>query len=564
MQKFRRVKYWVPLICSAMFVGGIWLGVFLSTMERESHGEKKLREMLALVRENYVDEVDIDSLIEKSLPAILGNLDPHSAYIPAKDLEAASTSLKGSFGGVGIQFQIYRDTINVVETIAGGPSEKAGLHAGDRIVAVGKRNVTGTWLTEDSVRSILKGPAGSKVQLTVVRPGQADKTFRYTLTRGNIPVSSVDTYYMVDDKTGLVKINSFGEKTYGEFMQAMQSLVAQGASSFIVDLRGNTGGYMEPAILLANEFLQAGQTIVSTRGRNMEEEIVRSDGTGAFQDAPLAVLTDELTASSAEIFSGAIQDHDRGLIIGRRTFGKGLVQRPMEFDDGSEMRLTVQRYYTPSGRCIQKQYRPGENDDYELEIFERFRNGESMNADSVKLHKDLLFNTDGGRAVYGGGGIMPDIFVPNDTTGVTRYYMDVANKGLLMDFAYEYTDLNRSDLRKVRNASELETALPRDQVLLSSMVYYATTRGVPARWYYINQSSKLIVNQLKALIARNVLGLPAYYQLAYRDDSTIARALQEIRRGNAAPPVSGSSETGDNDRNSKKTAFVRRHQTRIS
>lgn len=559
MTKFRRVRYWVPLICSLMFVGGIWLGIFLSTLESQSPAEKKLRDMLALIRENYVDEVDTDSLIEKSLPSLLGNLDPHSAYIPARDLEAANTTLRGSFGGVGVQFQVYRDTINVVETIAGGPAEKAGLHSGDRIVGVGKRNVTGKWLTDDSVRSILKGPAGSKVQLSVVRPTEPGKVLRYTLTRGTIPVSTVDTYYMVDDKTGLVKLNGFGEKTYGEFMQAMAQLSAQGAESFIIDLRGNTGGYMEQAILLANEFLPADLTIVSTKGRTTEDEIVRSDGMGAFQDVPLTVLTDEMTASAAEIFSGAIQDHDRGLVIGRRTFGKGLVQRPIQFEDGSEMRLTVQRYYTPSGRSIQKSYRPGQNDDYELEIFERFRNGESMNEDSVKLHRDLLFRTDAGRAVYGGGGIMPDIFVPNDTTGVTRYYMDLVNKGLLMDFAYEYTDLNRADLRKVRDVKQLEKALPSDRVLLSSLVYFATTRGVPARWYYINQSSKLIVNQLKALIARDVLGFPAYYQMLYREDANVARALREIKSGNAMSP---SRNSGSATVPKGKTAFVKKGKIR--
>lgn len=534
---FRRPRYWVPLIAAVMFAGGMWLGVFLNSLHRESPGEEKLRALLSLIREAYVDEVDIDSLIEKSIPGILANLDPHSAYIPASQLEDVNTSLRGSFSGVGIQFQIYRDTINVVEIVAGGPAEKAGLMAGDRIVRVDKKNMTGKWLNEDSVRNNLRGSRLSRVHLTVVRPSKPGKQLKYTLVRDDIPVVSVDTYYMLDKNTGYVKVNNFGEQTYTQFMKAMAQLRSQGAKSYVLDLRGNTGGYMETAILMVNEFLEGGLNIVETRGRAMHDEIVSSDGTGAFTNEPLVVLIDEMSASSSEIFSGAIQDHDRGLVIGRRSFGKGLVQRPISFTDGSELRLTVQRYYTPSGRSIQKEYKPGKNEDYELEVFERFRNGESMNADSVKLHKELLFNTDNGRPVYGGGGIMPDIFIPEDTTGITGYYLDVANKGLPMDFAYEYCDLNRSDLSGVRDLSQLMSRLPPDDVLLSSFVYYATTRGVPARWYYIKQSRKLIVSQIKALIARNVLGLPAYYRVILKDDANIRRALDEIHKGNATAPV---------------------------
>ena len=545
MQKFKRIKYWAPLLCALMFAAGMWLGIFLTTEQKSHPGVEKLNEMLSLIQEHYVDEVDIDSLIEQSLPGILGNLDPHSAYIPAKDLDEANQSLRGSFGGIGIRYQMYRDTINIVEIITGGPSEKAGLHAGDRIIAVNGRNVTGKKMTVDSVPALLKGPENSMVDLTVVHPSAPGKKFKYRLRRGNIPVSSIDTYFMADRNTGYVRISNFGQNTYREFMNAMLNLATKGAESFIIDLRGNTGGYMEPAVLMANEFLPANQTIVSTRGRNSQEEIIRSDGTGAFTKVPVTILVDEMTASAAEIMSGAIQDHDRGLVIGRRTFGKGLVQKPITLTDGSEVRLTVQRYYTPSGRSIQKQYKPGHNDDYELEVFERFRNGEFTNQDSIKINENLLFSTENGRPVYGGGGILPDVFVPEDTTGVTRYYMDLMNKGLLMDYAYQFTHQNRRALRQIKNRDQLLKSLPSDTDLLNTAVYYAASHKVPARWYYINQSSSLIVKQVKALIARNVLGLPYYYQVLEQDDANVRRALREIKAGNARQPVSiGRSKSG--------------------
>lgn len=537
MQNFKRLKYWMPLACSVMFVAGLWLGVYLKSTTRDSEGERKLREMLDLIRENYVDEVDMDSLIEKSLPSILANLDPHSAYISGADLEAANEELQGSFTGLGIQFELYRDTINIVEVIADGPAEKAGLLPGDRIVSVGSHKITGSKITADTVRTYLRGPDGSKVIVGIVRPSAGKGVKKYTLTRRPIPFRSVDTYYMIDGKTGYVKVDNFGEQTYRQFLHALNVLRDKGADSYIVDLRGNTGGYMETAVFMANEFLPAGLSIVGTRGRDMNEEIVRSDGNGAYQNARVAVLMDEFSASSSEIFAGALQDHDRALVIGRRSFGKGLVQHPFHFEDGSELRLTVQRYYTPSGRCIQKDYKPGQNEDYELEILERFHNGEAMSADSVKINKSLLFRTDSGRPVYGGGGIVPDIFVPNDTAGVTGYYRDVVNKGLLKDFAYEYSDLNRGYLQDVRDFSSLQSHLPSDDVLLQSFVYYATTRGVPARFYYIKQSRKLIVTTLKALIARYVLGFPAYYRTFNASDPTVLKAVSEIAAGNADIPI---------------------------
>jgi carboxyl-terminal processing protease len=543
MRKSSRYKYWLPLTVSATFVGGMWFGAYLSNLDHQSNGEKKLRELFTSIEEYYVDEVDLDSLVELSIPAIISNLDPHSSYIPAKDKEEVNSELEGSFGGIGIHFIVNNDTINVVEVIAGGPSEKAGIMAGDRIIAAdGKPFEKSTLANDELVRQALRGPKGSKVELTILR-STSSKPMKFVLTRGDISTNTVMSSYIISDKIGYIKVSKFGRNTYSEFYQALQALKAEGATEYIIDLRGNTGGFMETAILMANEFMPASKYIVGTRGRNLgDNQITLSDGTGGFQDSNVVVLLDEMSASASEIFAGAMQDNDRGLIIGRRSFGKGLVQRQMEMSDGSELRLTVQRYYTPSGRCIQKDYKPGANQDYEYEIFERYKNGETLNEDSVKLRKDLLFTTTNGRKVYGGGGIMPDIFVPNDTLGITNYYINVANAGLLMKFAYEYCDLNRASLKSIKNVNQLLGKLPSNEVLLSSFVYYATTKGIPARWYYINQSRQLIVTQIKALIAQDVIGFPAYYEIINTNDVAVQRAIKELKSGNANFPIKNTTK----------------------
>lgn len=537
MINYRKYRYWIPVIVAGSFVCGTAVGYFLDGDWRKSSGERKLEDVLEQIQANYVDNVDMDSLIEKSLPAILENLDPHSAYIKATDLETVNQSLKGSFGGVGIHFQIYRDTLNVVEVNPGGPADKAGVQAGDRIVTVDNKEISGKQLTEEKVREMLRGKHGSAVRLGIYRPSAPGKLINSRVIRGDIPLNSVDASYMLSDDIGYIKVSTFSNKTYDEFLQALNSLRIKGANNYIIDLRGNTGGYMETAIMMVNEFLPESKVILSTKSTKMPEGFVMSDGYGAFTRPGVTVLIDEMSASSSEIFAGALQDHDRALIIGRRSFGKGLVQRPIAFPDGSELRLTVQRYYTPSGRSIQKDYKGGNLSDYEYEVYNRYRSGEVLNEDSMKLRKDLLFHTDGGRAVYGGGGIAPDIFVPNDTSGITNYYLDVANKGLIMKFAYEYCDLNRADLKKVKNVDQLDQMLPSNDILLNSFVYYAKTQGVPARWYYIKLSRNLIVSQIKANIARNVLGLPAYYNVINKTDSTLNRAVTEIKNGNAKAPV---------------------------
>lgn len=536
MQNKSKLKIWLPLILAVTFAAGLSLGWFMNRPEELTPGEKKLRELFAIISEDYVDPVDLDSLIERSIPGILANLDPHSAYISLAD-KAMPDELDGSFSGIGIQFQLFNDTVCVVEAMSGGPAEKVGIMAGDRIVSVDGKNIASINISNEDVFKLLRGKKNTKVTLGIRRPG-SPKVVNFTVERGDIPVTSIDAAYMVSPTVGYVKINKFARNTYAEFLQSMTSLTNHGARDFIIDLRGNTGGYMEPAIMMVNEFLPARCKIVSTKGRHPQDNsVVISDGSGSFRNARVAVLTDENTASASEIFSGAIQDNDRGLIIGRRSFGKGLVQRPIQLKDGSEIRLTVQRYYTPSGRSIQKDYTPGRNDQYEYEIFERYRNGEMQSADSVKFDKKLLFKTATGRQVYGGGGIMPDIFMPNDTTAYTGYFVSAFNQGLFQKFAYEYCDLNRADLEKAKNVNELLKLLPPDNILLNAFVQYAVTQGLPARWYYINISQGLIVKQVKALIARDILGIPAYYEINNSDDSNVIRALREITGGNANFPI---------------------------
>ena len=378
------------------------------------------------------------------------------------------------------------------------------------------------------MRSRLKGPKGTTVKLGVRRSSATDE-LTFNVTRGDIPVTSIDAAYIIAPAIGYVRVNKFGRSTYMEFLNSMVSLRGDGAERFIIDLRGNSGGYMEPAILMANEFLEGGRPIVSTRGRHEEEgHTVSSDGSGAFQTAPLTVIIDEGSASASEIFAGAIQDNDRGLIVGRRSFGKGLVQNQIEFDDSSAVRLTVARYYTPSGRCIQKAYTPGSPESYQMEIADRYIHGESFNADSVRLDKSQVYTTLGGREVYGGGGIMPDIYVPNDTLGVTSWYVKAFNAGMLHSFAFNFADANRTALAGATDTDALLAMLPPDDQLLQLFVNYTQAKaGIPPRWYYINISQQLIVNQLKSLIASDVLGQAALFRVSNLTDPMVIRAIRE-------------------------------------
>lgn len=526
----------VPVIVTLALLIGILLGSNLSLRPRNSASADavdKVEDLFALIERAYVDEVNIDSLLEESIPLILGNLDPHTAYIPAEDLADVNSDLDGSFSGIGISFQIMNDTITVLEVISGGPSEKVGLMPGDRIVEVNDTVMTGKNIASDDVMRMLRGPRDSQVKLDIKRAG-APGLLTYTVTRGDIPVTSIDASYMITPEVGYIKVNKFGRNTFTEFFTQMMMLRANGARHYILDLRGNGGGYLDVAIRMANEFLEAGSGIVETRGRERGEfDVMVADGTGTFRDGQLTVLLDEFSASASEIVAGAVQDNDRGLVLGRRSFGKGLVQTQEELTDGSAVRITTARYYTPSGRCIQKPFTKGERDNYALEIYDRYASGEVFSADSVKFDTSLLYHTKAGRKVYGGGGIMPDIFVPADTANITAYYTQVSNAGLLHRFSFEYVDANRSMLDAASSADELMQLLPPDHVLLGDFVQFAARNGVATRWYYVNISRPLLVNALKALIARDVLGTAAFYEIDNTRDNVVARALEVIAANQA-------------------------------
>lgn len=530
---YKRLSTWLPLILGAGIALGIWIGSYFFSRKPigSDSAYDKLQTIMYNIEKNYVDSVDLDSLLEQSLPGLMSLLDPHSTYIPASELEMYNDDISGSFSGIGIKFNVLTDTIAVDEVISGGPSEKVGILAGDRIIEIDDSVVAGrNWSNERIIKS-LRGPKDTTVKLGIKR-ANSDDLLTYTVTRGDIPVNSVDASYIISDGIGYVKLSKFTEESYKEFLTALARLRTQGATKYIIDLRGNGGGLMQAAVRMANEFLQMESTIVSMKGRNEQyDQAFYSDGLGSFKDEELVVLIDESSASASEILAGAIQDNDRGTIIGRRSFGKGLVQNQMELPGNSAMRLTVARYYTPSGRCIQKSYTPGNIDQYQSELLNRFTNGEIYSADSMHIDKSQIFHTVGGREVYGGGGIVPDIYVPNDTIGISDYYIRVFNAGMLQKFSFSYSDKNRTEFSKAKNVEQLLKMLPSDDALLNDFVYYASHIGrITPRWYYINQSRQLIVSILKALIARDVLGTAAYYEVINQTDTTVARAIEELNK----------------------------------
>lgn len=535
MDKKRNLGYvLIPLVLAIGVVGGVYIGKYLS-VSRISPAEAKLRTIADLIENEYVDDIDVDSLLASVVPELLAGLDPHSVYMSAEELRSANEDMDGHFSGVGVSFQIVNDTVVVVDVIAGGPAEKVGLLIGDKIVAANDSVLTGKKASQENVFKTLRGPKGSKVALKVKR-SSSDRLLDFDVIRDDIPVNSVDAVYMIDEKEGIgyLKVSKFGRNTYEEFMTALYKLTNDGAKSFIIDLRGNVGGFLDQVILMANEFLPEDRIIVSTNGKLIENRsVAMSDGSGRFRDIPLTVLIDEYSASASEIFAGAMQDNDRGLVVGRRSFGKGLVQHQIELPDSSAIRLTVSRYYTPSGRCIQKPYERGEDGKYVLDILDRYEHGEFYNVDSIKLDKSKLYLTNGGRKVYGGGGIMPDIFVPEDTTGFTSYYVNVGNKGLISKYALQVADRYREVTGNVKTIEDLQRVIPRDQTLLEGFVDYAAKNGVPARWYYINKSRDLILNLLKAQIARNVIGYNGLIQILNQNDVTVQKALEQMREGKA-------------------------------
>lgn len=540
-----RIKHnsiiWYPLVISIAIVLGIVIGNYISTKKFTLDKDRKINAVLNLIQSEYVDSIDVKDLVEQAIPAIIGNLDPHSYYIPASDIRAENEKLDGSMSGIGVSFFMMNDTANVDQVIPNGPAEKVGMLAGDRIISVNGESIVGGTLTAEGIRSKIRGEKGTKVRIGVKR-NTSKKTLTFTITRDDIPMNTIDVSYMLDDKTGYIKIAQFGKNTYDEFFAALSKLKKDGASRYIVDLRGNPGGYMEMAILMVNEFLEQGELIVYTKGRKEREDIqVWSDDQGSFHDAQVAVLIDEYSASASEIMAGALQDNDRGLVVGRRSFGKGLVQKQIYLPDSSAIRLTIARYYTPSHRCIQKDYTLGDEDDYSKELYDRYSHGELYSADSIKVDKSKIFRTANGRIVYGGGGIVPDIFVPNDTTGITTYYRAVADLGLLQQYVYTYVDINRDQLKNVKTVKQLMGMMPSDDALTYDFVCYARDNGVPMRWYYINLSRSLIARQLRALVIRDVLGSEEFYRYYNRTDNTVNAALKALNDGKGKFPITLTS-----------------------
>ena len=539
----------IPFLLAICLIAGIAIGTFYANhfsgnkLGIINTSSNKLNALLRIINDQYVDTVNMGELVEEAMPQILSELDPHSSYIPAKDLEAVNADLKGSFSGIGIQFTIQNDTIHVSSVIQGGPSEKVGLMAGDRIVEVDDSAFVGKIVTNSEAMKRLKGEKGSKVKLGVYRPGEKD-LLHFTVIRGNIPVKSIDAAYMINEKVGYIKVNKFGETTYPELLIALAKLNQKNCEGLIVDLRGNTGGYMAAAIQMVNEFLPNNRLIVYTQGRKSPREDYNSNGTGSNQKMPLVVLVDEGSASASEIFAGAIQDNDRGTIVGRRSFGKGLVQQPIEFSDGSAIRLTIARYYTPSGRCIQKPYEKGKESEYELDLLTRYEHGEFFSADSIKQDETEVYHTRLGRPVYGGGGIMPDIFVPQDTTGMTSYFRMAANRGLIIRYTFDYTDQNRSTLQKYDTPEKMEAYL-KGQNLLNKFAAWAEKKGLKRRNNLMMKSRRLFEMSLYGNIIYNMLGMEAYVEYLNESDKTVLKAVEILEKGESFPQAPSPQATTD-------------------
>ena len=521
----------LPVILGIALALGILIGRFLpSDKDFPQHSNirprnDKLNSILNIIESNYVDSVNRNDLVESAIPAILKKLDPHSVYIPAKDLARSNEPLQGNFEGIGISFSMLTDTILIISTIPGGPSEKLGLLPGDKILYVNDSLVAGKHIPDEKVMGMLKGPRGTVVKIKILRNGQKE-LIPFEITRDKIPIYSVDVDYMVNDHVGYIKINTFAMTTFDEFMKGLGDLKSHGMTSLIIDLRGNSGGIMEAAIQIADQFLKEGQLIVYTKGRNSPRSEAKATGKGEFETGNLVVLIDEWTASASEILAGALQDNDRGTIIGRRSFGKGLVQEPIPFSDGSGMRLTIARYYTPTGRSIQKPYKDG-FEKYFDDLNQRYTHGEYEVSDSIHFSDSLKFTTPGGHIVYGGGGIMPDKFVPVDTSGVSPYFIKV--RSFIYRFALKYTENNRDMLKKYLEPGEMEKYLDK-QALLDQFVQFASSNGVKKDPAGLKISGAIIHTQIKAYIARNILDNKGFYPIWEEIDTTLKYAIDFLKK----------------------------------
>ena len=524
-----------PLLLAAGVVLGLVLGQYLGRntttsqlkgmLSRMALPTNKLTYTLSLIENQYVDSVSMDSLAEHVIPLLVKELDPHSVYIPASEMQALNEPLEGEFDGIGVVFNMATDTVIVLNVIPQGPSDKAGIKAGDRIIEIGDSVVAGRKIPQNNVVKMLRGPRGTTVHLGIGRQGISGLV-PIDVERGVIPIRSIESAFRIADGVGYVKLGQFARTTYDEFRRVLASLRAEGVTKLIFDLRGNSGGFLDQAIAVANEFLHKGQLIVYTEDRRHEQLREYADGNGSAQDMEVVVLIDEGSASSSEILAGALQDNDRGTIVGRRSFGKGLVQRQIPYSDGSALRLTTARYYTPTGRSIQKPYTIGDDESYEEDIWNRYKNNEFFSADSIHFADSLKRTTPGGKVVYGGGGIMPDVFIPADTTDVTKYFIEVSGRNILYRYTIEYADRHREALNAVQTIGDLQALLDSDKTLVDDFVRYAARKGVAPLYGDIARSRRLIEAQLRAYIGRNTkLEDNGFYANIYPVDNVIVRAV---------------------------------------
>ncbi len=523
-------KYGMPIIIALAIVLGMTIQ---HNIDKKSQlpiitkaPSSKIDALLQYIEQEYVDTINSEELSETVIPLIMKELDPHSIYITAEEYKKMNEPLVGNFDGIGVTFNIQKDTVWVIKTIPGGPSAKVGLHDGDRIVTVNDSLIAGVKITNDKVMKLLRGKKGTKVKVGIFRKGEPDLVY-FTITRDKIPIFSIDVSYMLSGKTGYIKISQFGRTTYKEFLEAVAKLKTKGMKNLLLDLRGNSGGYLDAATRIADEFLPADKMIVYTKGKARPKTEMTSTHRSACADLNVAVLIDEWSASASEIVAGAIQDNDRGKIIGRRSFGKGLVQEPVMFRDGSSLRLTTARYYTPSGRCIQKPYNKGDKEEYYQDIFKRFEHGEFSEKDSIHFSDSLKYYTANGRVVYGGGGIMPDIFIPVDTVGNSEYLTAISRKGLDFQFSFDYTDKNRQKLNKCKTIEQLLNVLNNDD-LLNKFVKFAQKNGVKRNSKDLKTSGKIIDTRIKAYIARNILDNEGFYPIFQEIDHTLNEAVRII------------------------------------
>ena len=531
-----KLKVLLPIYLSIAVVIGIVIGGIISTnttfrkplLSFHTGQFNKLNAVINSIETEYVDTINEKAVVEEAITGMLHNLDPHSIYIPAEDLKEVNEPLEGNFEGIGVEFHIQEDTIIVISAIAGGPSEAVGIKSGDRIVRIEKENVAGIKIPNKDVLKKLRGIGGSKVTVGIMRLGSNGIT-NYTITRGKIPIYSVDVGYMIDKQTGYIKVSRFATNTYDEFMEKLKDLQKKGMKNLILDLKDNPGGYLSAATDIVNEFLDGKKIIVYTEGKARPKKIYYSKGNGTFTKGKLVVLIDEGSASASEIVSGALQDWDRATIVGRRSFGKGLVQEQTGFPDGSAIRLTVARYYTPTGRCIQRSYKEGAESYYE-DVRNRANDGELESADSFKLKDSIKFKTPGGKTVYGGGGIMPDVFVPIDTTGNSHFLNEVFNKGIITDFSYKYLDQNRKTIQGYKSFEEFNKSFNVNDNIYHDFIVYALKSGVKDDENGIKASSIIIRNQIKALIARQVWSNEGFYPVIHQTDGTLKKAIEIINK----------------------------------